>query len=105
MALTEIIAKRSANENRLFDASSESMQCVFSLSRVPDKARQKPVLIPLPHPMYDQNSDVCIFVKDPQKKYKELFATKPVEGLGTVKVISVLKLKKNYRTFDDKKTP
>jgi hypothetical protein len=54
--------------------------------------------------MYDQNSDVCIFVKDPQTKWKEIFESKPVEGVGTIKVISVSKLKKNYRQLEDKKT-
>lgn len=102
-ALTEISKKRRADGNDLL-GHSETVNLLFSLSRTPEKATQKPLLIPLPHPMYDKNSDVCIFVKDPQKKYKELFESKPVEGVGTIKVISVSKLKKNYRQADDKRT-
>lgn len=103
-ALTDIVQKRSANANPLFGNNSEMLVVCFSLSRIPDAKKLKPKIIDLPHPLYDENSDVCIFVKDPQKKYKEIFAANPVPGVGDVKVMGVNKLRKNHHTFDAKRT-
>jgi len=106
-ALTEVVAKRSANANPLFGSNTETIQVQITLSRIPEKAHtrmSKPVLIPIPHPLYNDSSDVCLIVKDPQKRYKELLSEHPVSGVGSVKVIGVTKLKKNYRTLDAKRT-
>merc|ERR1719487_1476025 len=77
------------------------MTLLFSLANIPEKSRLKPVMIPLPHPLFGEKSEICIFTKDPQKKYKELFAKHPVPGLK--KVIAIEKLKKNYKTYDLKR--
>merc|ERR1719253_2063157 len=59
----------------------------------------KPVLIPLPHPMFNDKSEVCFIAKDPQKQFKELLITKhPVPGL--TKVIGIDKLRRNYKTAE-----
>jgi ribosome biogenesis protein UTP30 len=60
------------------------------------------MLIKLPHPMFDDKSEVCFFAKDPQKTYKELLLQKhPVPGV--TKVIGLEKLKKNYKTAEQKR--
>merc|ERR1719421_1558044 len=79
------------------------MTALFSLSHIPDKKRTKAVLIPLPNPMFGEKSVVCVFSKDPQKKYKELLLQEH-KVPGITKVISVEKLRKNYRTFDNKRS-
>jgi len=98
-ALVQVVAKRSANANPLFSDSSETMTVLFTLGTIPDKRRVKPVMVPLPHPMYDDKAEVCFFCKDPQKTYKELLLkTHPVPGL--TKVIGIDKLRRNYKTVE-----
>jgi ribosome biogenesis protein UTP30 len=78
------------------------MSLLFSLSTIPDKKRVRPVMVPLPHPLYDEKAEVCFLCKDPQKKYKELLLkTHPVPGL--TKVIGLTKLRKNYNSVEAKR--
>jgi ribosome biogenesis protein UTP30 len=101
-ALSQLNAKRSANTNQLFDANAETMSVLFTLSRVPEKRTMRPMLIELPHPMFNDKSEVCFLSKDPQKQFKELLLQKhPVPGL--TKVIGLEKLKKNYKTAESKR--
>jgi ribosome biogenesis protein UTP30 len=101
-AVLQLAQKRSSGTNPLFAGSSETMQVMFTLSRVPDKRQQKPVLIPLPHPLFDESSEVCFISKDPQKEYKDvLIRQKPVPGL--TKVLGLDKLRRNYKTAEQKR--
>jgi len=100
-ALSQVIAKRSANANPLFENCSETMTLLFTLSQIPDKKRMKPFMIPLPHPMYDDKAEVCFISKDPQKTYKELLLQK--HPCAVKKVIGVEKLRKNYNTLEAKR--
>merc|ERR1719310_1782449 len=59
-------------------------------------------MVKLPHPLYNEKSEVCFLAKDPQKEYKELLMQKhPVPGI--TKVIGLDKLKKNYKTAEAKR--
>jgi len=101
-ALVQLVAKRTANSNPLFGANAETMNLIFTLSEIPDKRRMKPMLIKLPHPLFDDKSEVCFLAKDPQKQYKELLLQKhPVPGV--TKVIGLDKLKRNYKTAESKR--
>lgn len=101
-ALVQLNSKRSANANPLFGANSETMNVLFTLGQIPNKRQMKPMLIELPHPMYDDKSEVCFLAKDPQKQYKEMLLQKhPVPGI--TKVIGLQKLKKNYKTAESKR--
>jgi len=100
-ALVQLSKKRSANANPLFGSNSETMQVIFNLSTIP-QGKMKPMLIELPHPLYDDKSEVCFIAKDPQKQYKQMLLEKhPVPGL--TKVIGLTKLKKNYATAESKR--
>lgn len=100
-ALCQIVAKKTANTNPLFEANTETVQLQFTLSKVPDKRKTKPFIIELPHPMYNEKSEICFISKDPQKKYKDLLIREnPLPGL--TKVIGVDKLRRNYKEFGDK---
>jgi len=101
-ALVQLVLKRTANANPLFGANSETMNLIFTLSEVPDKRRIKPMLIKLPHPLYDDKSEVCFLAKDPQKQYKELLLQKHAVP-GITKVIGLDKLKRNYKTAEAKR--
>mmetsp|Transcript_43361 Transcript_43361/g.137928 ORF Transcript_43361/g.137928 Transcript_43361/m.137928 type:complete len:386 (-) Transcript_43361:227-1384(-) len=97
-ALRQVVAKRSANANPLFESSAETMTVLFSVSHIPDRRIDRPKLIELPHPLYDDKSEVCFISKTPQKKYKELLMKQhPVAGL--TKVIGIEKLRKKYNTY------
>eukprot|EP00420_Gonyaulax_spinifera_P011518 CAMPEP_0197940366 /NCGR_PEP_ID=MMETSP1439-20131203/121123_1 /TAXON_ID=66791 /ORGANISM="Gonyaulax spinifera, Strain CCMP409" /LENGTH=405 /DNA_ID=CAMNT_0043563525 /DNA_START=29 /DNA_END=1243 /DNA_ORIENTATION=+ len=97
------VTNHSANANPLFDSSSETMTLVFSLARVPEKKKTlNAALIPLPHPLYNDKSEVCFISKDPQKTFKELLMQKhPTPGL--TKVISLGKLRQKYHTLQAKR--
>jgi hypothetical protein len=45
----------------------------FTLTEVPVKPTPRPFQIALPHPFYtkENNSKVCVFVKDPSKDFKK----------------------------------
>lgn len=101
-ALLQIVAKQSSNVNPLFESNSEAMKLLFSLSTIPEKRRVRPWMINLPHPLFDEKSEICFISKTPQKKYKELLLKEhPVPGL--TKVIGIEKLRKNYNTLETKR--
>jgi ribosome biogenesis protein UTP30 len=102
-ASLQLVAKRSANANPLFGENVETVTALFTLSRIPDKRKVKPVLIPLPHPLFGDKSEVCIFSKDPQARFKELLLQEH-KVPGITKVIGMEKLRKHYRTFDSKRS-
>lgn len=101
-AMMQFNAKRTANENPLFAESAEMVVLLFHLSLVPDKRVDKPVMIPLPHPLYNDKSEVCFFAKDPHKEWKELLLNKH-HVPGVTKVIGVDKLRRNFKTPEQKR--
>lgn len=100
-AILQIVQKRTANSNPLFEENTETVQLQFTLSKIPERRKVKPLVIPLPNPLYNDKSAVCFISKDPQKTYKELLIReKPLPGL--TKVIGVDKLRRNYKEPKDK---
>eukprot|EP00929_Paragymnodinium_shiwhaense_P095351 TRINITY_DN5643_c0_g1_i1.p1 TRINITY_DN5643_c0_g1~~TRINITY_DN5643_c0_g1_i1.p1 ORF type:complete len:408 (-),score=147.24 TRINITY_DN5643_c0_g1_i1:261-1484(-) len=101
-AIKKLVEKQSANSNPLLGINAEAMIVIFTLTKVPDKRKMKPFMIPLPHSLYDEKSEICFLSKDPQKKYKELLLQKhPVPGL--TKVIGIDKLGRNYKSLEQKR--
>ncbi|KAL8432423.1 hypothetical protein Efla_000200 [Eimeria flavescens] len=76
---------------------------MFSLQNIPDRQRVIPHLIELPHSPLETGSEVCLIVKDPQRKWKDLVASIPSLSAVT-KVISYRKLPKKFPQFADKRT-
>ncbi|KAL8446780.1 hypothetical protein Emed_004782 [Eimeria media] len=75
---------------------------MFSLQNIPERQRVIPYLIELPHSPLDAGSEVCLIVKDPQRKWKDLVAATP--SLSSVtKVISHRKLPKKFPQFSDRR--
>lgn len=118
-ALKLYLDKKAAadGENMLFGDES-SMVVQFSLSKIPERERQRPVMIELPHPLFDKTeSSVCVFVKDDKedktkknhqvkrKLWKNLVVDgAQKEGLTHVKkVISLEKLKKEFKQYEAKR--
>jgi len=101
-ALIQVVKKRTASTNQLFESSGETMTVLFTLGKVPLKKKVRPFIIELPHPMWDETSEVCFFSKSPQKPWKEkLVKNTSIPGLS--KVIGMDKLNKNYQTLEAKK--
>lgn len=66
----------------------------------------KPAKIPLPHPVIPSDVRICIFTKDPQRAYKDLVASDAFPAALRTKVVRVLgveKLKKRYKSFEQKR--
>ncbi|KAJ3101660.1 Ribosomal L1 domain-containing protein 1 [Phlyctochytrium planicorne] len=53
-----------------------------------------PCRIPVKHSLYAEDSEVCIFTKDPQQDYAKMFEEKNIEA----QAISVSKLKSKYKS-------
>ncbi|CEG42381.1 low quality protein: ribosomal l1 domain-containing protein 1-like [Plasmopara halstedii] len=103
LALQQFAAKR--NEKRTKTAlveDSDLISCILTRKVVPAKASLKPIPITLPHAIRDESADICLFVKDEDKKrIKEALDKDPVQGV--TKVMSVKKLRKNFSQFEDKR--
>lgn len=100
-ALVQVVKKRNAGDQQLFRSDDETMQLQFTLGMIPEKRKMRPLMIQLPHPLYDENSEVCFFSKSPQKTYKEMLIKNKKVGLS--KVIGLEKLRRNYPTLEAKK--
>jgi len=94
----EILQKKKQKAQLIEDDSLIWLQVTFF--KVPAKAPLQPPLIPLPHPVWTE-SDVCLFVRDPQKEWRKLLLDQNVAGLA--KVNSLKKLRANYKTYEQKR--
>lgn len=84
----------------LEDSFGKSVYLQFSLKKLPTEVHVKPLAVALSNPIY-KGKDVCLFVKDPQSRWKDI-----VRGLDIAeikKVIGVKKLKAKYKTFEDRR--
>ena len=66
----------------------------FTVKKMNDKQKIKPILIPLSEPLQEYN--ICLFTKDPQHDYKQYAS-------NNVKVMGITKLKQKYATFEQKR--
>jgi len=93
------------NKKPLFDENivQDCISLIISLKEIPSKAKPKPIRIPIPHPIFrETGNEVCLLVKDPQRKYKEM--VKQANITCVTKVIGVSKLRKKYMSFEAKRT-
>jgi len=86
-------------KNQLLD-EEDTILLIFSLFKIPEQQRVKPISIPLPNSLHNENLEICFFTKDPQKEYKEKFAQL---GIKVNKVIGLSKLRKNYKPYEAKR--
>lgn len=67
-----------------------------------DKKRLKPARIPLAHPFVSPDATVCLFVKDPQRVYKDMVEQAGLSSVVT-RVVGVSKLKEKHKSFEAKR--
>lgn len=67
-----------------------------------DKKRLKPARIPLAHPFTPEDATVCLFVKDPQRTYKDMVEQAGLSSLVT-RIVGVGKLKEKHKSYEAKR--
>ena len=95
--------------SKLFDGDdddAETYSVMVSTRRVPQRASNKLVPIPLPHPLLNLDvAEVCLIVKDHQgeghKDAKRKVAE--MEKCGVAKVLGISKLRNNYKPHEAKR--
>lgn len=95
-------AKKEGTKN-LLGEEDDFIHVTITLGSVPLKFSPRPVQVPLKHPIYAPQylTHVCLLVKDPQRKYKDLVQDLEVPCLA--KIIGYEKLMKNYKQYYDRR--
>ena len=75
--------------------TTPNLWLVLTTKNLPKKLHIDPVLLPLTHSLHHPQRTTCVFVKDPQRVYKDL--------LTGVTVLGVSKLRKRYKTYQQKR--
>jgi len=99
VALLKHLDNAKKQKNELID-EEDTILLIFSLFKIPDQRTVKPIPIPIPNSLHNENLELCIFTKDPQKEYKEKFAQL---GIKSSKVIGLSKLRKNFKPYEAKR--
>uniref|UniRef100_A0A0G4FM20 Ribosomal protein L1 n=1 Tax=Chromera velia CCMP2878 TaxID=1169474 RepID=A0A0G4FM20_9ALVE len=86
----------------LFESTIPWLNIDFTLQVAPKQKRLRPIRVPLPHPIYNKDIEICLITPAPQRKWKDKFLEEPVEGI--VKIIDMEKLAKKFKTIKDKRT-
>ncbi len=94
--------KKKTAKNLLED-EDDFMHVTITLSSVPMKFSPRPEQIQLKHPIYGSKylTHVCLFVKDPQRKFKDLVEDLEVPCLG--KIIGYNKMLKSFKEYKDRR--
>lgn len=78
----------------------------LTLKKIPAKSRTNPFKIPLPHPLFDPASEVCLIIDErPNSNLTSETAKKIVksQNIPVSKVLKVSKLKSDYKPFEAKR--
>ncbi|RKO89757.1 ribosomal protein L1/ribosomal biogenesis protein [Blyttiomyces helicus] len=74
---------------------------VLTTRKISEKKSIKPQRIPLPHSIYGEDIEVCLFTKDPQREFKDLIQEKGVKSIA--RVIGISKLKAKFKPYEAKR--
>ncbi|KAH8723634.1 ribosomal protein L1p/L10e family-domain-containing protein [Phaeosphaeriaceae sp. PMI808] len=94
------------DEDEAEDNDQPIFLSVSTKKHVNNTNRLKPTKIVLPHPIIPNDVRICVFTKDPQRAYKDLVASDAFPSTLREKVVRVLgveKLKKRYKSFEQKR--
>eukprot|EP01022_Parablepharisma_sp_SALTPOND_P013386 TRINITY_DN1788_c0_g1_i1.p7 TRINITY_DN1788_c0_g1~~TRINITY_DN1788_c0_g1_i1.p7 ORF type:complete len:331 (+),score=43.67 TRINITY_DN1788_c0_g1_i1:7577-8569(+) len=102
-SLKTFTAASKEKKKSLLDEEDDFIHVTITLSKVPSKFSPKPAQIPLKHPIYGSEylTHACVFVKDPQRKFKDLVQDLEVPCLS--KVIGYSKLLRNYKQYESRR--
>jgi ribosome biogenesis protein UTP30 len=96
-ALIDFKKKLNAKNKGLLDSNDALVTLTFTMTRLPNKPSHRPQQIKLPHPYLSagENSRVCVFVKDPQRAFKDEIQDLSIPTIA--KVIGYDKLKREFK--------
>ena len=104
-ALKAFVQKQSESvvEKALLNDEDQTISVTFTMTRVPSNPSPKPQVIEVEHPFNreDQNSRVCVIVKDPARDFKDQIQSLKIPCIA--KVIGLDKLKRNFKQYKDKR--
>ncbi|GAA5820876.1 hypothetical protein JCM11251_001855 [Rhodosporidiobolus azoricus] len=89
-------------EEELLGEQEEKVFLVVGLKTPPKREVHKPMRIPVPHPVLNpRDSPVTLFVKDPQRHYKDLLPELKINFIS--RVVGLEKLRNKHKTFEAKR--
>ncbi|GAA5972802.1 hypothetical protein JCM11641_003947 [Rhodosporidiobolus odoratus] len=89
-------------EEELLGEQEEKVFLVVGLKSAPKREVHKPVRIPVPHPVLDpRQSPVTLFVKDPQRHFKDALPAANIKFIE--RVVGLEKLRTKHKTFEAKR--
>ena len=102
-ALKAFKQRQNAQSKGLLDSAESSISMSFTMTALPETPSHRPQLIKIPHPFTtkEENSRVCIFVKDPARAFKDQIEDLDIPVIA--KVIGYDKLKRNFKQYKDKR--
>ncbi|BGP51719.1 proteasome-interacting protein cic1 [Rhodotorula kratochvilovae] len=90
------------NDEDLLGEQDEKVFLVVGLKKAPKREVHKPVRIPVPHPVLNPRvQHVTLFVKDPQRFYKDLLVELKIGFIA--RVVGLDKLRNKHKTFEAKR--
>ncbi|KAG0331563.1 hypothetical protein BG004_001614 [Podila humilis] len=99
-ALLGHLEKENENKSQLIE-DDKFVWLIVATKKFSDASKAKPYRIPLKHSIVAPDAEVCLFVKDPQKSFKQLLEEKQVKSVN--KVIGVSKLRAKYKPYEAKR--
>nr|AVQ04670.1 ribosomal protein l10A [Neolamarckia cadamba] len=78
----------------------------LTLKKIPQKSRTKPFRIPLPNPIFDPSSELCLIIDDRPKSNLTSETAKKIiksQNIPVSKVLKLSKLRSNYKPFEAKR--
>ncbi|KAM0751162.1 ribosomal protein L1, partial [Meredithblackwellia eburnea MCA 4105] len=106
-ALTALLAhveklQQKREKEDLLGEQEEKLFLVVGLKRQAKREVHMPIRLPLPHPLINPRvSPVSLFVKDPQRQYKDLLESSKITFVN--RVIGLEKLRTKHKTFEAKR--
>mmetsp|Transcript_12 Transcript_12/g.23 ORF Transcript_12/g.23 Transcript_12/m.23 type:complete len:325 (+) Transcript_12:39-1013(+) len=93
--------KESTGKEQLFEDDG-FVNLVIAFKKIPGRQKfLRPDLISLPHPLYKEDeTDVCLFCRDPQRKYKDQVADNQIP---IKRVIGISKLRAKFKSFEQRR--
>ncbi|KAL2481133.1 Ribosomal protein L1p/L10e family [Abeliophyllum distichum] len=106
-ALLKYKAKQSASQKPQLLPQDDYIYLNLTLKKIPTNPSTNPFKIPLPHPLLDLTSELCLIIDDrphsptpPSEDIKKLIKS---QNIPVSKVLKISKLKTNYKPFEAKR--
>ncbi|CAG8542433.1 2055_t:CDS:10 [Paraglomus brasilianum] len=100
IALLDHVHKAQEQEKQLI-IDRKYVWLIVATHTFSEDAVARPARIPLKHPIYEADAEICLFTKDPQSQYKKLLKEKEVTKID--KVIGLKKLRKKFASPEKKR--